>query len=966
MEQIFTYDQAYNASLDYFGGDELAAKVWLDKYALRTNKGDILEDVPSKTHRRLAREFARIEAKKFKIPLIEDEIYALLDGFKRIIPQGSPMFGIGNNHQTISLSNCFLLDVPLDSYSSIMQIDEQLVNISKRRGGVGIDLSNLRPAGSMTHNAAKTSTGIVTWMERYSNSIREVGQSGRRGALMLTLSIHHPDILAFCTVKNDPAKVTGANISVRLTRAFLDAVKNGEDYEVCFPVDYRERGVPPMVTKRISAKQVWETIIHSAWLRAEPGLLMWDNVVEQTPADCYPHFRSRGTNPCCFSTDSTVWIITKAGYKEIKTVTKDDLVWSGSLESGFKKTSGYFKVGIFPAFRVTFDDGLSLDITDNHKLQRNGRLVELNALKVGDGVDINQIDPLTGLFHSSDGYDMGFKTIESIESIGLKEVGCIEVEDVHRFAANGIVSGNSEINLSPLDSCRLLLLNLLSYVIVPFTPQARFDFELFRADAKLAQRLMDDLVDLESEKIDAIIAKVQSDPEPDDVKAREIALWKRVKANNDEGRRTGTGITALGDALAALGIPYGSDQAITITEDIYRTLKLGCYESSVEMAEELGAFVGYSAEAEKDCPFIQRIAEEEPALYARMVKSGRRNVSLTTTAPAGSVSLLTRTTSGIEPLFMTGYTRRKKINPNDKAARVDFVDPTGDSWQEFTVYHPQVQTWMNITGETDVAKAPWTGNCAEDINWVNRVKLQAAAQKHVCHAISSTINLPENVAEEQVSTIYQTAFQSGLKGITVYRKNCRSGVMVETSKSIQEVRGDTIVKTKAPKRPLSLIGEMHHFTISGHRYYVAVGLLNGDPYEILAGINHDTEGDPIIPRSVTIGSVIKQARSKYIFKTDKDEHLLASPNSDGTIDAITRMVSTALRHGADISFVVHQLEKTRGEMKSFAKTLARTLKKYIKDGTEVSGDKCESCGGSHLIRENGCKICKDCGSSVCG
>lgn len=820
----FTYEQAFQSSLSYFGGDELAARVFLDKYSLKTSAGEILEDSPEKMHKRIAKEFARIEKEKFEKPMTEDEIYRLIKDFKYIIPQGSPMFGIGNNNQTISLSNCFLLDPPLDSYSSIMQVDEQLVNISKRRGGVGIDLTNLRPAGSITHNAAKTSTGIVTWMERYSNSIREVGQSGRRGALMLTLSIHHPDILAFCTIKNDPMKVTGANISVRLTRAFLEAVKKGEDYEVCFPVDYREKGIKPTISKKISAKDVWDLIIHSAWLRAEPGLLMWDNVVENTPADYYPRFQSKGTNPC------------------------------------------------------------------------------------------------------------------------------------------------SEINLSPLDSCRLLCINLLSYVLNPFTSKSSFDFALFREHSKLAQRLMDDLVDLESEKIAAIIDKVKADPEPDDIKSREIALWERVKRNNDEGRRTGTGITALGDTLAALGIPYGSQDAIRMTETIYQTLKLGCYESSVDMAEELGAFIDYSAEAEGACPFIQRIAKEEPELYERMATFGRRNVSLTTTAPTGSVSLLTRTTSGIEPLFMVGYTRRKKINPNEKNVKIDFVDQNGDSWQEFTVYHPQVKVWMDITGETDATKSPWHKNCAEDIDWVNRVKLQAAAQRHVCHAISSTINLPGDVTEAQVSTIYQTSFENGLKGITVYRENCRSGVMVEKpekTKVANTERGDVIVKTKAPKRPTQIPGDLYHSTTKGHRHFVAVGLLAGEPYEIFAGSNHDADGEPIIPRNVAEGSITKHARGKYGFKAGEIEYSLVSPNSDANIDSLTRMVSTALRHGADISFVVHQLEKTRGEMQSFAKVLARTLKKYIKDGTAVAGEKCESCGGTNIVRENGCKTCKDCGHSAC-
>lgn len=821
MEQkTYTHEQVISASTQYFGGDELAAKVFADKYSLRNTAGEFLEDTPEQMHWRLASEFARVEKDKFKQPLVKETIFALLDKFQYIVPQGSPMFGIGNNHQIVSLSNCFLLDVPLDSYSSILKVDEQLVSISKRRGGVGIDLSNLRPAGSITHNAARQSTGIVTWMERYSNSIREVGQDGRRGALMLTLSVHHPDIQAFCTIKNDPTKVTGANISVRLTRKFLEAVKADKEYELCFPVDYKEKGVKPTISKKVSAKEVWNTIIQCAWLRAEPGLLMWDNVTENTPADCYEEYRSRGTNPC------------------------------------------------------------------------------------------------------------------------------------------------SEINLSPLDSCRLLCLNLLSYVTAPFTNKAAFDFPLFRSHSKLAQRLMDDLVDLESEKIDGILTKVAGDPEPEHIKKDELALWRKIKKFNDEGRRTGTGITALGDALAALGLAYGSKESIEVTEKIYQTLKLGCYESSIEMAEELGSFKGYSAKAEEDCPFIKRIKTEEPDLYQRMTKHGRRNVSLTTTAPTGSVSILTRTTSGIEPLFMVGYTRRKKINPSDKNAKVDFTDQSGDSWSEFTVYHPTVKKWMEITGQTDVAKSPWHGCCAEDIHWEDRVKMQAAAQKHVCHAISSTINLPESATKAKVADIYQAAFESGLKGITVYRKGCRSGVLVET-KTEPNKRSDKIVKTVAPKRPQKLRGEMHHFVVKGHRYFVAVGLIDGDPYEIFSGSNHDSEGEAVIPKTAVAGSIIKHERGKYSLKTEQGEYPIAGGHSDPNVDALTRMISTSLRHGADIAFVVHQLEKTKGDMQSFGKVLARTLKKYIKDGTRVSGETCPECKGYNVVRENGCKICKDCGATTC-
>ncbi len=813
--KIFSYDEAFNKSLDYFNGDELASKVWVDKYCLRNNDGNLLEDSPAMMHHRIAKEFARIEAKKFKKPLNEEEIFSLLDHFNYILPQGSPMFGIGNDYQTVSLSNCFLLDVPLDSYSSILQVDEQLVSISKRRGGVGIDLSNLRPAGTPTRNAARSSSGITTWMERYSRTIREVGQEGRRGALMLTLSIHHPEIENFITIKNDPSKVTGANISVRLTDEFLNAVRKDKEYELRFPIDYKEKGVKPTISKQIKAREIWKLIIHSAWLRAEPGILQWNNVQKNTPADCYERFASRGVNPC------------------------------------------------------------------------------------------------------------------------------------------------AELVLSQLDSCRLLVLNLLSYVLRPFTKDSSLDFLLFHRHAKIAQRLMDDLVDLESEKIDQIIKKIESDPEPLETKANELNLWKKIKKNNDEGRRTGTGITALGDTLAALGIEYGSPQSIKIVEQIYRALKLACYESSVDMAEELGTFVGYDAKKEESCPFIQRIKEDDSNLYDRMTKVGRRNVSLTTTAPGGSISILTRTTSGIEPLFMLGYTRRKKVNPMDKNARVDFVDERGDKWQEFMVYHPTITKWMEITGEKDVNKSPWFGCCAEDIDWVNRVKLQAVAQKHICHSISSTINLPENVKEEEVAKIYETAFESGCKGLTVYRKGCRDGVLIEKKEGIK--------KTTAPKRPKELSGEVHHFVTKGVRHFVIVGLLNNDPYEIFSASNHDHDGEIIIPKNISKGLIIKNSRGDYRLHSDGKEYVILNGNADSNIEVVTRLVSTALRHGTDISFVTHQLEKTRGEMQSFAKVLARTLKKYIKDGTEVTGEKCPECkrNDCKLVREDGCVKCVICGWTKC-
>jgi ribonucleoside-diphosphate reductase alpha chain len=653
-----------------------------------------------------------------------------------------------------------------------------------------------------------------------------VHNSGRRGALMLTLSIHHPDVMQFATIKNDPTKVTGANISLRLTKEFLAAVEADAEYELRFPVDYKEKGIKPLVTKMVKAKEVWNAIVSSAWQRAEPGLLMWDNVTENTPADCYDDYKSRGTNPC------------------------------------------------------------------------------------------------------------------------------------------------SEISLSPLDSCRLMVLNLLSYVTNPFTPKADFNYKLFTEHAKITQRLMDDLVDLESEKIDMIISKIKSDPETADIKRTELELWTRIKKNNDEGRRTGTGITALGDTLAALGITYGTDASITMTESIYKALKLAAYESSVDMAEELGKFKVYDSDKEKNCPFIMRLAEDSPDLYKRMLKHGRRNISLTTTAPCGSISLMARTSSGIEPLFtLATYTRRKKVNPNDENARVDFTDAMGDKWQNYTVMHPTAQLWSEITGNTDLSKSPWAGGTSSEISWTARVNLQSAAQKHVCHSISSTINLPEEVTKEQIAAIYETAFRSGCKGITVYRDKCRDGVMINEEKAKPEAPHDTsevkmeqkIIKTHAPKRPQSLKSDVHHIKVTGQEYFVIVGLwADGTPYEIFAGKNGH------LPKEIKHGEIIKNKRGDYTFTFDdgkKFENVSKHVTDDQ--EAITRLLSSNLRHGADISFLVQQLEKVNGRMDGFTKALARALKKYLKDGTKVTGSTCPSCGSDSIIRENGCAVCKQCGYSAC-
>jgi ribonucleoside-diphosphate reductase alpha chain len=882
----YTYDEALAASKEYFNGDGLAAKVFLDKYALRDNQQHLVEKTPEDMHRRIASEFARIEKKKFKKPLTEDEIYSYLKGFEKIVPQGSPMYGIGNKFQFISLSNCFVVESPADSYSGICKIDEELVQISKRRGGVGVDISNFRPAGAITHNAARTSTGITPLMTRYSNSIREVGQNGRRGAEMQSISIHHPESVKllddgaepkeivvnrgtdreihtttefydpsnvdFASIKYDITQITGANISIRLSDEFLTAVDADTDFEQRWPVD----SINPSYSKRINARRAWKKIVRSAWQMAEPGLLFWDNIIRESPADCYAKlgFRTISTNPC------------------------------------------------------------------------------------------------------------------------------------------------GEIPLSAYDSCRLLLLNLYGFVKNPFTKDAYFDYKEFFETTKVAQRLMDDLIDLEVEAIEGIIAKIKHDPESHDVKSRELGLWKNILKACLDGRRTGTGITALGDALAAMGISYGSDAGIAETERIYKTLKFGAYSSSVEMAKELGAFKVWDHELEKDNPFLNRFKDEildlghsnlgvdcarmyisGQVLWDSMKKHGRRNIALLTTAPAGTVSIETRTTSGIEPLFMISYKRRKKGNPGDVNFRSDFVDQNGDHWQEFAVFHPRVWDWAKandlelalskaIEGNDDAAidkitkQSPWFGSCASEIVWTQRVKLQAAAQKHVDHSISSTLNLPNEATPEQVDEIYRTAWKSGCKGVTIYRDGCRTGVLVKETKVVAVKSG--IQKTTAPERPETLPCDVFHIKAKGEEYFVIVGLWpdTSEPYEVFAGKNG------MIDKEVAKGLITKKSRGKYDATFDNGSELknIADHLTDEE-EAVTRAISMALRHGADISFAVHQLEKTKGNLFGFAKAMARALKKYVPDELrqqhQETGEVC-SCGGK-LIRQDGCQKCVACGDSKC-
>jgi ribonucleoside-diphosphate reductase alpha chain len=812
-KQIYKLNEVQQETLKYFDGDELATNVWIEKYCLKDNEDNLLEKSPDDTVKRLSKEFARIEKNKFKKPLTEDEIYGYLDHFKYIVPAGSPLFGIGNEYQFVSLSNCYLAEPPLDSYTSILKTDAQLIYISKRRGGVGIDISNLRPKGEYTHNAAKTTTGIIPFMERYSNSIREVGQNNRRGALIITLNVHHPEIENFITIKNDRKKVTGANISIKLTNEFLEAVKNNKEYELRWPVNSDK----PKISKMVNAKEIWDKIIKNAWENAEPGLLFWDNITTETPADCYEEFASQGCNPC------------------------------------------------------------------------------------------------------------------------------------------------SELNLSVLDSCRLMSINLYSYVKNQFTKESKFDYEMFNDHVKIAQRLMDDLVDLESEKINAILAKIENDPEPIDVKRDEFEMWKTIKKNNDEGRRTGLGFLGLADTFAALGIEYGSDESIKKAEKISKALKLSAYRSSVDMAKELGSFKVYDFNKEKNHPFINRIKNEDEELYLDMKKYGRRNVSLITAPPTGSISIIAKVSSGLEPLFEIGYTRRRKLtDSNIKESQVDFIDQNGDKWHEYKVFHPVVNEWMKITGETDIKKSPWFGCCANDIDWENRVKLQGKIQKNICHSISSTINLPKNVSIETVKNIYENAWKHGLKGITVYREGSRSGVLINKTEQEQNK-----VNENADKRPKELPCEIYHTNITKKldkvrhfQYMVLIGILNNKPYEIFAIENGKFD------KKITKGKIIKHARGNYELVLE-DGTTVKNITVDTTEneDSLTRLVSISLRHNIPIQYVVEQLNKVEGEMFCFAKSISRSLKKFIKDGT-VSSEYCEKCN-SKLVFENGCFICKQCGWSKC-
>jgi ribonucleoside-diphosphate reductase alpha chain len=842
--KIYTYEEAYEASLKYFDGDELAARVWVSKYALKDSYGDIFELTPDDMHHRLAAEIARIE-NNYPEPMSHDEIFDLMKGFRYIVPQGSPMTGIGNNYQVGSLSNCFVigLDGDPDSYGGVIHIDEEQVQLMKRRGGVGHDLSHIRPKGTPVKNSALTSTGLVPFMERYSNSTREVAQDGRRGALMLTVSIKHPDSEAFIDAKMTQGKVTGANVSVRIDDAFMKAVTDGTPYIQQYPVHAKD----PMVTKEISAKDLWAKIIHNAWKSAEPGVLFWDTITRESVPDCYADlgFRTISTNPC------------------------------------------------------------------------------------------------------------------------------------------------GEIPLCPYDSCRLLAINLYSYVVNPYTPKAYFDFDLFAKHVAKAQRIMDDIIDLEMEKIEKIVDKIKQDPETEEVKSTEYHLWRKIQAKTIKGRRTGVGTTAEGDMLAALGLRYGTEEATQFSQKVHRALAIAAYSESVNMAQQRGAFEIYDTEREKNNPFILRIKENAPEVYERMKKYGRRNIALLTIAPTGTTSLMTRTSSGIEPVFMPVYKRRRKVNPNDTDVRVDYVDDSGDAFEEYIVYHPKFIEWMKVNDipvrqdytqeeiEALVARSPYYKATSNDIDWLEKVKMQGAVQKWVDHSISVTINLPADVSEDLVNQLYIEAWKSGCKGCTVYRDGSRSGVLVALEKKKEKPADAPQAVVTPHKRPIELEADVVRFQNNKEKWIAFVGLMDGKPYEIFTGLADDDDGI-FCPKSVTKGRIIKaiaeDGTKRYDFQ------FINKRGYKTTIEGLSdkfnpeywnyaKLISGVLRYGMPIDQVlklVGGLELDSQSINTWKMGVERALKKYLPNGTQASGQKCPNCGNETLIYQEGCLICTSCGTSKCG
>lgn len=843
LPTTYSQDDAFEASVKYFNGDDLAARVWINKYALKDSEGNLYELTPNDMHRRIAKEIARIES-RYPNPLSEETIFDLIKDFKYIVPQGSPMAGIGNPYQIASLSNCFVIgnEGNSDSYGGIMKIDQEQVQLMKRRGGVGHDLSHIRPKGSPVKNSALTSTGIVPFMERYSNSTREVAQDGRRGALMLSVSINHPDSEDFIDAKLEQGKVTGANVSVRIDDEFMKAVKANSTYTQKYPIFSSN----PKFSKTIEANKLWKKIVHNAWKSAEPGILFWDTIIKESVPDCYA--------------------------------------------------------------------------------------------------------------------DLGYKTVST--------------------------NPCGEIPLCPYDSCRLLAMNLFSYVENPFTDKATFNFDLFKKHIHVAQRIMDDIIDLELEKIDAIIAKIDADPELDEVKATERNLWLNIKTKANEGRRTGIGITAEGDMLAALGIKYGSKKGNAFSVEVHKTLGIEAYRASVYTAKDRGAFAIFDAEREKNNPFIQRLKEADDKLYYEMLEHGRRNIALLTIAPTGTTSLMTQTSSGIEPVFMPVYKRRRKVNPNDKNVRVDFVDEVGDSWEEYVVFHHRFKQWMEVNGiatdknytqeELDkiVKKSPYYKATSNDVDWMSKVSMQGAVQKWVDHSISVTINLPNDASEELVGKLYLEAWEAGCKGVTVYRDGSRSGVLISNEEKKEDEQQETLTAFPT-KRPQVLEADVVRFQNNKEKWIAFIGLIDGKPYEVFTGLADDEDGI-LIPRWANSGLIIKNRNedgtSRYDFQYQNKRGYKT------TIEGLShkfnpeywnyaKLISSTLRHGMPIDKIVdliNSLQLDSESINTWKNGVVRALKRYVEDGTQAKGQTCTNCSSGNLIYQEGCLTCKDCGSSKCG
>ena len=846
----YTYNEAFEASKKYFEGDELAARVWATKYALKDSQGNYFELTPDDMHRRIAREIARIE-RKYKNPMDEQLLFDLMNHFRYLVPQGSPMAGIGNNLQVGSLSNCFVIGLngEPDSYGGIIKIDEEQVQLMKRRGGVGHDLSHLRPKGAEVKNSALTSTGLVPFMERYSNSTREVAQDGRRGALMLTVSVKHPDSEAFVDAKMTEGKITGANVSLKIDDAFMQAAIEGKEYTQQYPIHAEK----PKYTQKIDATTFWNKIIHNAWQSAEPGVLFWDTIIRESLPDCYA--------------------------------------------------------------------------------------------------------------------DLGFKTVST--------------------------NPCGEIPLCPYDSCRLLAINLYSYVENPFTPNAKFNFSKFKEHVMYAQRMMDDIIDLEMEKIETIIAKIEADPETDEVKATELNLWKKIKDKTSQGRRTGVGTTAEGDMIAAMGLTYGTEEATKFSVEVHKTLALAAYRSSVMLASERGAFPVFDYKREVNNPFMNRLKDADSELYDLMLKYGRRNIACLTIAPTGTTSILTQTTSGIEPVFLPVYKRRRKVNANDKEVRVDFVDESGDAFEEYVVYHPKFITWMNINGievkdnytqeqiDEIVAKSPYYKATSNDVDWLNKVKMQGAVQKWVDHSISVTINLPNDVSEEMVNKLYVEAWKSGCKGCTVYRDGSRSGVLIslksEKKKTTENAEPNPADENGfvTHKRPIELDADVVRFQNNKEKWIAFIGLIDGKPYEIFTGIADDDEGI-FCPKSVSKGKIIKvideNGQKRYDFQ------FVNKRGFKTTIEGLSekfnpefwnyaKLISGVLRYRMPIAQVlklVGSLELDNQSINTWKVGVERALKKYLPNGEKASGQTCPNCGQESLVYQEGCLICTNCGTSRCG